>query len=336
MRGARALVVPVVLALAAADARAEPVVLRMASVGPEGSAYAREFHAFSRDVTAGTNGRVSIKWYLGGMAGDELMVLARIQRGQIDGAAGAMLCERLAPSMRVLHLFGIASSSAEAKYLIDRLRPSFDREFARAGFANLGEAPLGTVVVFSRTPLTQLDQLKRARLWIWELDELGRAQFAALGFHIVPMALHEAAPAYEAGVVDGIISPAAIALAFQWSARTKYFTDLHNLALTGCLVVANRAFDELSNADQQAVRSAGSKLVRRIGEVGHYQDEQLLGGLLARQGLKAAPLAEGVLGQLVAAARAVRDRFDERLISKPVLATVLAIVADYRTDATHR
>src|SRR5262245_21997015 len=153
---------------AAAEARAEPVVLRMASVGPEGSAYAREFHAFARDVAATTNGRVSIKWYLGGVVGDEAMTLARIQRGQIDGTAGSILCERLAPTLRATHLIGIAASYAEARYLIERLRPSLDREFARAGFANLGEAPLGTAVVFSRTPLTRLDQLKRARLWIWE------------------------------------------------------------------------------------------------------------------------------------------------------------------------
>src|SRR4030095_14718138 len=65
--------------LATSPARAnEPVTLRMASVAPDGAAWAREFKAFAREVAASTQGQVQIKWYLGGIAGDELRQHERV------------------------------------------------------------------------------------------------------------------------------------------------------------------------------------------------------------------------------------------------------------------
>jgi TRAP-type C4-dicarboxylate transport system substrate-binding protein len=101
-----------------APGRAEPVRLRMAAVAPEGSEWARELHATSREVATATGGEVQIKWYLGGIAGDELAALARVRRGQLDGMGGASFCVRLAPSLRALQVFELGAQSRD---LVDRL-----------------------------------------------------------------------------------------------------------------------------------------------------------------------------------------------------------------------
>src|SRR4051812_33372117 len=78
-------------------------VVRMASVVPEGTSWARELRAWARDVETQTRGALKIKLYLGGIGGDELEVENRIRRDQLDGAVSAgMLCEKLAPTMRVM------------------------------------------------------------------------------------------------------------------------------------------------------------------------------------------------------------------------------------------
>ena len=65
------------------------MTLRFASVAPEGTGWAREFKAFARDAEAFSNGQVRVKWYFGGIAGDESVVPERIKRGQLDGEAAA-------------------------------------------------------------------------------------------------------------------------------------------------------------------------------------------------------------------------------------------------------
>ena len=85
----------------------------MAAPAPAGTAWARESHAFDREMQLATGGQVHIKWYLGGIAGDELTTLARVKRGQLDGAAGTAFCDRLAPTLRVGKVVGLFQSREE-------------------------------------------------------------------------------------------------------------------------------------------------------------------------------------------------------------------------------
>ena len=67
-------------------------VVRMATPAPEGTGWAREIHAISREVEAATHDGVKLKWYLGGIAGDELQMGERVRRDQLDGVgSGGML-----------------------------------------------------------------------------------------------------------------------------------------------------------------------------------------------------------------------------------------------------
>src|SRR3954451_3899123 len=95
------------LLLVSLTAHADPVRLRLAALAPEGTAWAREMKAFARDLEQATHGEVTAKWYFGGIAGDELTVLERIHKGQLDGTAGALFCEQLAPSFRVTRVVGL-------------------------------------------------------------------------------------------------------------------------------------------------------------------------------------------------------------------------------------
>ena len=75
------------LVLLAGVAHAEPVTLRMAAIAPDGTEWARALKAFAQEVETQSKGELRMKWYLGGMAGDELTALDRIKRGQLDGEA---------------------------------------------------------------------------------------------------------------------------------------------------------------------------------------------------------------------------------------------------------
>ncbi|HEX4461609.1 MAG TPA: TRAP transporter substrate-binding protein DctP, partial [Polyangia bacterium] len=113
---------------ASGAARGEPtVVLRFASEAPQGTAWAREGQALERDIAELTHGQVRIKWYLNGIAGDETQMLDRMRRDQLDGvASGGMMCQKLAPSMRVMRIPGLFQSRDESQYVSGRLKEDFD------------------------------------------------------------------------------------------------------------------------------------------------------------------------------------------------------------------
>ena len=331
----RALATLGVLATAATASAEGGVLLRMATAAPEGTAWAREAHSYERDIAELTHGQVRVKWYLGGIAGDEMQMLERIKREQLDGVASAgMLCAKLAPSMRALRIVGLFQSRDESAFVSGRLKDTFDEEFRRSGFVNLGEMGIGPDVIFSNTPLTSLADLSKSRMWIWDLDDVYREQLSAMGLRLVPRPLASAFADYDHGMFDGFIAVPTAALAFQWSTQMHYFTELRPSFLRGCMLLSSRTFDQLSVEGQRAMRQATARTIARLEEIGREQDDALLGGLFAKQGVKHVGVSETFRAEFFAAAQAARERLGDGLVPHGLLLRVLGLLADYR--AVHR
>jgi TRAP-type C4-dicarboxylate transport system substrate-binding protein len=308
-------------------------VLRLATIAPDGTEWARLSRNFAREVDEETHGEVQIKWYFGGIAGDEMAMLARMKRDQLDGvASGGMACSKLAPTMRVIRIVGLFQSREEALYVLGRLKPRLDKEFAASGFTNLGEAGFGSDLIFSRAPVRTIDDLRRARLWVWDIDEVYKAELPALGIHATPMPIAAALPAFDEGKLDGFISIATAALAYQWSTRARYFSDLRVGYLMGCLIATQRAFDPLSHEQQQVVYTASARLMRHMEDIGEAQDDALLGSLFEKQGMHRVPVSKSFRTEFLDAARAARLKLGSSLTSQSLLDEINGWLADYRSD----
>lgn len=309
-----------------------PLRIRMAAEAPEGSSWAREFHGVDRQVQAATDGQVQIKWYLGGITGDEVHTLDRIAKGQLDGEAGALFCDRVAPSIRVGRIVGLFQSRDEWHFVMSRLWPRIDAEATQRGFANLGVSSVGNILLFSRRPLRTVEDLRSQRFWTWDLDDISRAMLERMGLQVVPMPVVDAAKAYDEGRVDGFVATPSAALVFQWSARAHYYSDLLVGELPACVVVAQRALDPLPIRQQQAFTAAMANFVGRFEALGRAQDEELLGGLFERQGLHKMSAGVELRAHFVAAARAAREQIAPSLISKELLTETMSLLADYRSE----
>src|SRR5690242_9450561 len=104
--------------LTGASSSAEPAhLIRIATLAPDGTGWAHEMRAFSHEVEAETHDAVRIKWYFGGIAGDDLETGERVKREQLEGVgSGGPLCERVAPSMKALRILGLFRDLDEAGY----------------------------------------------------------------------------------------------------------------------------------------------------------------------------------------------------------------------------
>jgi TRAP-type transport system periplasmic protein len=283
----RALLVLSLLAAAPRFAAAERIVLRMAAIAPDGTAWARTLKGFADAVALDSKGSVAIKWYLGGIAGDERDVIGRIRRDQLDGAAGAMFCYMLAPSLQVTRVAGLLKNRDEAKALVNEMRSTIDGEFRKNGFVYLGSAGFGLDILFTRRPIRSLADLRSGTFWIRQYDEVLRAGLAAMNVRTLELPHEEAVRAYDDGRVDGFIGAPGSALAFQWYSHARYFTNLKLAYLDGCIGIRQSAFDQLSSDDQAVMRNQAALLAARFDDTGRDADAQLVGRLFAKQGLVA-------------------------------------------------
>ncbi|MCU1280029.1 MAG: TRAP-type C4-dicarboxylate transporter, periplasmic component [bacterium] len=315
----------------------EPVVLKFASIAPDGSIMAQEIKRWGQDVESMTGGHVRIKWYLSGVAGDELEQGDRMMKGQLDGSAGGqMFCNRIIPSMRVTRRPGVFQSREEAADAINRLNATMAKEAHAHGFYLLTAVALGPDVIFSRTPVHDLAELRRLKLWRWDLDEVGIATSREMGLQVVPLPVADAARAYDNGRVDGFLAVPLAALAFQWSSRAHNITDLRGSYLWSCLVVTERSLQHLPTQYQDSLRVSAARARERFEEMGRRTDEELLGGLFAKQGARSVPVSSSFRAEYIAAARAARNKVADRFMPRELVDRVLQMLADYRIEHDQR
>jgi TRAP-type C4-dicarboxylate transport system substrate-binding protein len=333
-----ALAVVILLLASSTSGRADEgnFVLRFATVAPSGSSWAREFGGFARNLERSTEGHVKVKWYFNGVAGGEIEMGERVRQGQLDGiASGQMLCERLAPSMRITRLPGVFQSREETAAVMNHLMPRLQWEAHQHGFVLLGTSGIGPDVMFSRAPVRSMEDLRKQRLFRWDLDEVGIAMSREMGMTVTPLPLENATRNYDENKIDGFVSPPAAALAFQWSAQAKYVTDLRASYIWACLLMSEQSWQRLPPRYQTLVREQQALLRVRLEDTGAQIDEQLLGGLFQKQGLQVLKAPERFRAEFFAAARSAREKLSGKFVSRELITSVLQLLADYRGEHAH-
>ncbi len=316
----------------AVPARAEPIKLRFATIAPEGTGWAREVKAFARDIESQSGGRIAMHAYLGGIAGDDSEMGRRMRSDQLDGALSAgMLCQEVVPSFAIYRVPGLMQNRAEVSYVTTRLFPRMQKEAREHGMALLTTGSLGTDVALSRVPIDSLETLRKLRLWQWDLDHTSIAVARAMGVQSVPLPVNEAGRAYEDGRTDGFIAIPSAIFGFQWFSRRLYMSQLPFAPLHGCALMTATAWDRLPSDLREIVAAASIKFGLRISETTTAQDEELLGGLFEKQGVRSVPVSPALRAQFVAAAHAARDTLGERLLPNELLLQVQSFLADYRS-----
>ena len=116
-------------------AAAQAATLKIATVTPEGSQWMKEMRASAKEIRELTDGRVQIKYYGGGVMGDDDKVLGKIRIGALHG--GAFTPSALAARYPDLNLYGLPlvfETEDEAAYVRERLTPPTRTASARGRY----------------------------------------------------------------------------------------------------------------------------------------------------------------------------------------------------------
>jgi len=305
------------------QAPSAPLVLRFAAIAPDGTRWARLLKDFAREIERDSAGEVQVKWYLGGVAGDETTTLDRVERGDLDGLAGAIFCQRVAPSLRVLEVTGLVQSNEEAASVLRLVQPNVEEDFQNTPFELLTlSTGFGHRVLFSRDPVRSLEEFKRGRYWVYDLDEVERTQLPLMGVRLVPLPIEQTAPAFDQRRVDGFISVPGAALLYRYSAKASYFTDLHSGYLPACMIVSKRTMSRLSERGQKAVREAGARTGPRFDLIGAQLDAELLQSGFVHQGLSQLPMSPAFRKSWRETAVTASEKLGQRLVSRALMQKV--------------
>lgn len=253
---------------------AHAATVKIATVTPEGSQWMKDMRASAAEIKERTGGRVEIKYYGGGIKGDDKKVLGQIRIRQLQG--GAFTPSALSSQYADINLYGmplVFDSEEEAAYVRDRLDGRLRQGLEDAGFVNFGFATSGFANILSNTPVRSLADLKGKRVWVPEGDEISYASMEALSLSPVTLPLTDVLTGLQTGLIDIVAIPPMVALIMQWHTKVKYVTRVPLVYTLGFMAVDKKAFEKIAPADQAIVREVMERTYENFNKVNLEDNE---------------------------------------------------------------
>jgi len=250
------------------SAPAMAVTLKIATATPNGSQWMTDMRAGAAEIKERTEGRVLIKYYGGGVKGDDAKVLSQIRIRQLQG--GAFTPSALSSQYSELNLYGmplVFNSEEEAAYVRSRMDERISQGLEDAGFVNFGFATSGFANILSSTPVRSLADLKGKRVWVPDGDSISYASMQALSLTPVTLPITDVLTGLQTGLVDIVAIPPIVALLLQWHTKVKYVTQVPLVYTFGFIAVDKKTFEKISDADQAVVREVMGLMYQNFDEV---------------------------------------------------------------------
>lgn len=330
MRTLTALIAIVAVTLAAQAARAETIEVKMATLAPGGSAWSKRLERGVKKIHDATEGRVKFKWFYGGQQGDERDVVAKMELGQLDGAAlTAVGLGVINTKVRVLELPFLFRNYEELDYVRSKMDPEFEKTFEDGGYVLLVWGDLGWAHAFSKVEVKTVDDLRKLKVWTWSGDPIMRAYHKRLKLNGVPLTVAEVFASLATGVIDVAFGPALATIALQWYTKVKFATAQPFSYAIGALVMKKTTWDRISPEDQKAILEL-HKQARRDGEKQIRKDNERAKKALTRAGVKWVTLPDSTMAELEKQAKLVWDDLAGTLYPKEMLEKVLKLIEEKR------
>jgi TRAP-type C4-dicarboxylate transport system substrate-binding protein len=266
--------------------QAHAMRFKIATLSPEGSVWMQKMREGAEELARKTDNRVKIKYYPGGVMGEDKAVLRKIRIGQLHGGAvvGGSL-SRFYPDNQIYSLPLMFRSFKEIDYVRKNLDQRIVQGLEKGGFVTFGIAEGGFAYVMSTVPIRTVEEMRRQKVWIPDNDTMILETVKA--FDITPFLLSIAD--VRAGLQTGLINTVAIppigAVALQWHTQIKYLMYEPFLYVYGVLAIDSKAFAKISTHDQQIFREIMGRVFRELDRLNRQDNVKALEAL-RKQGVK--------------------------------------------------
>ena len=306
---------------------------KIATIAPAGTAWLKQMKKGAEIIKQKTEGRVKIKYYPGGVMGNDASVHRKIKVGQLHG--GAFTSGGLAQFYRdiqVLSLPMLFNSLDEVDYVRSKLDETIKQNMEKNGFVLLGIAEGGFARIMSKEPMVKLESIRASKVWIPEGDILVEATYDTLGISPISLPISDVFTGLQTGLIETVSVTSTAAIAFQWHTSTAYLTDTPIIYLIGLLAIQKKAFDKISPEDQQVVREAIGDAFKTLDTLNRADNIQASEALKTQGITFVKPDAEELLRWKTLSIQATDNMVAEGIVSREMVDVVKGHLSTYRNS----
>jgi TRAP-type C4-dicarboxylate transport system substrate-binding protein len=312
------------------NSTAKTLVIKLATLAPEGSSWIEAFNSINKEVREKTDKQVRFKFYPGGVLGDEKDMLRKMHIGQIHGAAlTATGLSVIFNEMDVFQIPFLFQSHHEVDFVLTEMDAFFRKGFDKNDYVLLSWSEAGFVHLMSTTPMATLDDLRKVKVWTWEDSPMTKVIFDVAKISAIPLSVPDVLVGLQTGLVDVVYAPPSVAIALQWFTKTKYLTDVNLIYLIGGVVMKKKFFNKMSPAQQNILMEAFGRQMARLKTTIRKENQEAV-QVMVKHGVKIiTPSPVQVTEFKTISEKAVQRLVDKRF-SKKIKDEVSAKLEAYR------
>jgi TRAP-type C4-dicarboxylate transport system substrate-binding protein len=259
------------------------VIITLASLAPEGSVWDNELKQLAADWGKLSNNSVQLRVFSGGRLGTESSVISQMRAGARPEAAVLTTgLSELDDGFSVFSLPFFFDSLDEVSAVIEALEPVLTAKLEPQGLTLVSWGFGGWVHMFSATPITTLDDLKKAKLFTSAGDNVAENWYRRNGFNPVALGATDVGAALASGSITAMPAPPYAALVFQWYRETPHMLDVQVAPLIGGVVVNTRAWNRIPADIRPKLIDAARDTERRLMAKIPAQDRDAVKEMQAR------------------------------------------------------
>jgi TRAP-type C4-dicarboxylate transport system substrate-binding protein len=270
--------------LAASPAAAQPKVVKVATIAPQGSIYHRVLQEMGEAYRRASGPDARFVIYPNSIQGTEADTVRRMRVGQLDASMLTVVgLSQIDPSVAALQFMPLMFRSwEELDHVREQLRPELEAKLAAKGFVVLIWGEGGWVQFFSREDIRTPEEYKRARIFAWSGDMVQTSVMKSLGYHPVPIPLSDILPALETGMIDTVPVAPLWALVGQFDRVTRHMLRVNWVPIVGATVMRRQTFEAMTPEAQAALRAAADQATGALRAHRVEQDEGSIRAMQAR------------------------------------------------------
>lgn len=268
------------------SAWAKPVIIKMATLAPQGSDMHGLMVEMGQRWKEATDGQVALRLYPSGVVGDERDMIRKIRIGQIHGAA--VTTEGLSEISR--NVFGflvpmIFQDYDDVDYIREHIAPGLAAEFEDNGFVIINWGDVGWAYWFARDPLILPQDLKKMRIFTWAGDYQSTKLWQTAGYESVQLAYIDVLSGLQTGLIDALATPAIMALSNQFFGPAPHMLEMKWGLVTGGTVIDKKTWEKISPEHREQMLVIAKEIGLKQQEINRHMDEKAI-EVMEEYGLK--------------------------------------------------
>lgn len=234
--------------------------IKLATLVPSGSIWDKTLKTMGSDWATATGGRVNLRIYSGGVAGDDPDMVRKMRIGQLQAATVTVSgLTEIDPAFALFEIPLFFDSYDELFAVLERLGPELERRLEERGFVLLHWGQAGWIYFFTNRPATTIEEFRRLKIFVWAGDGRLAGLWREHGFRPVPLAATDILTGLESGLFDALPATPIAALSLQWFRSAPHMIDIGVTPLVGATIVTEKAWKTISEVDRAAMLEAAAR-----------------------------------------------------------------------------